>query len=61
MIVIENPYGLKVRPERQAAEALAASRSQIKKMMDNDRIFWKQKGKNMQNSTVYLPNSTGLL
>lgn len=48
LIVIENPYGLKIRPEKQAAEALGASRSQIKKMMENDRLLLKQKGKKLE-------------
>ncbi len=48
MIVIENPYGLKVRPERQAAEMLGASRSRIKKMMENDRILLKQNDKKLE-------------
>ena len=33
-ITVHNPYGLKVRPEKQIAEILGLSRSQIKKLME---------------------------
>lgn len=33
-IAIHNPYGLKIRPEKQIAEILSLSRSQAKKLME---------------------------
>ena len=33
-IVIQNPYGLKIRSEKQIAEVLSISRSQVKKMTE---------------------------
>lgn len=37
-ITIQNPYGLRIRPERQIAEALGLSRSQVKKRMEQGEI-----------------------
>ena len=37
-IIIHNPYGLKIRPEKQAAEILKVSGSQAKKMIENEKI-----------------------
>lgn len=37
-IVIHNPCGMKIRPEKQAAEVLKLSRSQIKKLMESGEI-----------------------
>lgn len=38
LITIRNPYGLKIRPERQIAEVLGISRSSVKKAMEQERI-----------------------
>ena len=38
VIIIRNPYGLKVRPEKQIAEILIMSRSQVKKMIEEEKI-----------------------
>ena len=37
-IMIHNPCGLKIRPEKQIAEVLCLSRSQVKKMMELGNI-----------------------
>lgn len=37
-IQINNPYGLKLRPEKVAAEMLQMSRSQIKKLMQEEQM-----------------------
>lgn len=37
-IMIQNPCGLKIRPERQIAEVLAISRSQVQKLMEQGKI-----------------------
>ena len=37
-ILINNPYNLKIRPERQIAEVLGISRSCVKKMMEEGEI-----------------------
>lgn len=37
-IIINNPYNLKIRPERQIAEILGISRSCVKKMMEHGEI-----------------------
>ncbi|MDE6517578.1 MAG: DUF1062 domain-containing protein, partial [Acetatifactor sp.] len=33
ILMIHNPYGLKIRPEKQIAEVLNLSRSQVQRMM----------------------------
>lgn len=38
-IVIENPYGIPIRPERAAAEIFQISRSQVKKMLDREELI----------------------
>lgn len=38
-IIIENPYGLKIRKEKLASEILMISRSKTKKMLDNNNII----------------------
>lgn len=42
MIVIENPYGLRIRAEKIAAEVLKLSRSRIKKLLDTKKIVISQ-------------------
>lgn len=37
-IHIYNPYGLKIRPEKQLAEVLGISRSNVKKQMEQEKI-----------------------
>ena len=38
LIHIQNPYGLKIRPEKQIAEVLELSRSQVVKLLDRKAI-----------------------
>lgn len=38
-IIVENPYGLKIRKEKLASEILMISRSKTKKMLDNNHII----------------------
>lgn len=38
-IVIGNPYGIPIRPEKAAAEILQISRSQVKKMLDREELI----------------------
>lgn len=44
-IIIENPYSIKISPEKQAAEILRSSRSQIKKMVKDQQIIINRKEK----------------
>ena len=39
VINIRNPYGLKIRPEKQIAEVLGLSRNQVKKMVEQGEII----------------------
>ena len=39
-MIIRNPYGLKIRPEKQLADILGVSRSRIPKMMQEGEIEW---------------------
>jgi len=41
VIIINNPYQLKIRPEKQIAEVLGMSRSQIKNLLEKGEIEWK--------------------
>lgn len=38
LITIHNPYGLKVRPEKQIADILGCSRNCVKKLMEQEQI-----------------------
>ena len=38
VVAINNPYGLKIRPEKQIAEVLGLSRSQVKSLMEKGEI-----------------------
>lgn len=38
LIIVHNPYELKIRPERQVAEILGLSRSNVKKLMKQEEI-----------------------
>lgn len=38
VLTIHNPYGLKIRPEKQIAEVLNLSRSQVQKMVKEERM-----------------------
>lgn len=42
LLVIHNPYQLKIRPEKQIAEVLGFSRSQIKKLVEKGEIEMEQ-------------------
>lgn len=42
VLVIHNPYQLKIRPEKQIAEVLGFSRSQIKKLVEKGEIEMEQ-------------------
>lgn len=37
-VVVHNPYGLKIRPEKQIAEILGLSRNQVKRLMEQGEI-----------------------
>ena len=39
LIIIHNPYGLKIRSEKQIAEVLGLSRSHVKKLIEQDTIL----------------------
>lgn len=41
VITINNPYQLKLRPEKQIAEVLGLSRSQVKNLLEKGEIKWK--------------------
>lgn len=41
VITINNPYQLKLRPEKQIAEVLGLSRSQVKNLLERGEIEWK--------------------
>ena len=51
-IRINNPYGLKIRPEKVAAELLQLSRSRIKKLLDTKQIVISQSDKSIE-ITIY--------
>lgn len=38
LLMIHNPYGLKIRPDKQIAEVLGISRSRVKSMTENEQI-----------------------
>ena len=42
VVTINNPYRLKIRPEKQLAEVLGLSRSQVKNMLGKGAIEYKQ-------------------
>ncbi len=37
-VIIHNPYGLNIRPEKQIAAVLELSRSQVKAMLEKGKI-----------------------
>ncbi len=41
IVVIHNPYQLKIRPEKQISEVLGLSRSQVKSLLEKGKIEWK--------------------
>lgn len=41
VIAINNPYQLKIRPKKQIAEVLGLSRSQVKSLLEKDKIVLK--------------------
>lgn len=47
---VNNPYGLKIRPEKQIAEVFGLSRSQVKSLLEKGRIEFKMEraGKSME-------------
>ena len=47
-ITLSNPYGLKLRPEKLASDLLKCSRSQIKKMLENQNLIINQSNKSIQ-------------
>ena len=51
-IIIHNPYGLKIRPEKQIAEVLELSRSSVKKKMEQEEI--KIENQSSQCISVYM-------
>lgn len=44
-IIINNPYGLRIRPEKLAAETFHMSRSQVRKMVDEHEVVIYKKAK----------------
>ncbi len=54
LLVIHNPYGLKIRPEKQIAEVLEVSRSQVKKRMEQEKI--RIENMSSQSISIYLNN-----
>jgi len=54
LLVIHNPYGLKIRPEKQNAEVLEVSRSQVKKLMEQEEI--RVENMSSQSISIYLNN-----
>lgn len=53
-IIIHNPWGLKLRPEKQMAEILALSRSKVKKMLEQGEL--KMDAVSSQLISFYVPN-----
>lgn len=45
-IAINNPYQLKIRPEKQIAEIMGLSRSQVKNLLEKGKIKWKTDSSN---------------
>lgn len=43
VITVNNPYQLKIRPEKQIAEILGLSRSQVKNLLDKGKMELKAK------------------
>lgn len=43
-VTINNPYRLKIRPEKHIAEILGLSRSQVKRLLESGEIEWKMNG-----------------
>lgn len=41
VIAVNNPYQLKIRPEKQIAEILGLSRSQVKNLLNKGKLEWK--------------------
>lgn len=41
LLTIKNPFGLKLRREKQIAEVLGLSRSQVKALLEEGKIEWK--------------------
>lgn len=39
VVAIHNPYGLKIRPEKQIAQALGLSRGQVKSLLEKSQII----------------------
>lgn len=54
LLIIHNPYGLKIRPEKQIAEVLEISRSQVKKLMEQGEI--RVENISPQSISIYLNN-----
>lgn len=52
MLTIHNPYQLKIHPEKQIAEVLGLSRSQVKKLMEQGEI--KLEKSSLQSITIAL-------
>ena len=50
VMIIRNPYGLKIRPEKQLADILGVSGSWIQKMMQEGEIEWE----NVQPQTIFV-------
>lgn len=48
IIVIHNPYGIRIRPERLAGMILKLSRSAVKKMIDQKQLILYHKGSDIE-------------
>lgn len=56
MVVIQNPFGLKLRPERQLAEVLALSGSYVKKQIEMGSIKLEESSSQMVSAIIDIIN-----
>lgn len=45
VITVNNPFGLRIRPEKQIAEVLGLSRSKVKSLMEKGEIIYRNSAK----------------
>lgn len=56
ILTIQDPFGLKIRPEKQIAEVLGLSRSQVRKMLQREEIMLE----NVSPRSIYVRIQTDL-
>lgn len=61
LVAIKNPYGLKIRPEKQIAMVLGVSRSQVKSLMEQGEIKVKIKTQQRQSELLFDCHSQKML